>query len=268
MENMTLSSTASKSGTQVVQRVAALLRGISARNRVGARLIDLCEEVGIERPTAHRILQGLVSEGLVRQDEASKRYFLGNAMYEMGLAASPKTNLRDVCHSYLQQIAQRTGDMVFLTMRSGFDGVCIDRAEGAFPIKVFVLDVGMRRPLNIGSGAMAILSFLNDDEINRILSVNMERSLEKYPNYSEANVRKTIARARTKGFVLTDVIDLPGVRSIAMPIFDSHRQPIAAISLSTVVQRMDRSRTETLLNDLSSAVEQIQSKLILLEDDV
>ena len=178
-------------------------------------------------------------------------------MYEMGLAASPKTNLRDVCHSYLQQIAQRTGDMVFLTMRSGFDGVCIDRAEGAFPIKVFVLDVGMRRPL----------SFLNDDEINRILSVNMERSLEKYPNYSEANVRKTIARARTKGFVLTDVIDLPGVRSIAMPIFDSHRQPIAAISLSTVVQRMDRSRTETLLNDLSSAVEQIQSKLILLEDD-
>ena len=73
---MTNPSAATKSGTQVVQRVAALLRGVSARNRIGARLIDLCTEVSIERPTAHRILQGLVSEGLIRQDEATKRYFL------------------------------------------------------------------------------------------------------------------------------------------------------------------------------------------------
>ena len=262
---MAQNSTASKSGTQVVQRVAALLRGISARNRVGARLIDLCDEVGIERPTAHRILQGLVSEGLIRQDESSKRYFLGSAMYEMGLAASPKTNLRDLCHPYMQQIAQQTGDMVFLTMRSGFDGVCIDRAEGAFPIKVFVLDVGMRRPLNIGSGALAILSFLNDDEINRILSVNLDRSLEKYPHYSEANVRKSIARARSKGYVLTDVIDLPGVRSVAMPIFDRHHQPVAAISVSTVAQRLDRHRTETVMSYIARAIEQIQPDVVRMD---
>ncbi len=70
---MTPPTAAIKSGTQVVQRVAALLRSVSARNRLGARLIDLCTEVNIERPTAHRILQGLVSEGLIRQDETSKR---------------------------------------------------------------------------------------------------------------------------------------------------------------------------------------------------
>ncbi len=114
---------------------AALLRSVSARNRLGARLIDLCTEVNIERPTAHRILQGLVSEGLIRQDETTKRYFLGSMIYEMGLAASPRTNMRDLCHAHLQQIAQATGDTVFLTTRTGFDGVCIDRAEGAFPIK-------------------------------------------------------------------------------------------------------------------------------------
>jgi len=90
---MTIATPAIKSGTQVVQRVAALMRGVSARNRVGARLIDLCTEINIERPTAHRILQGLVSEGLIRQDESTKRYFLGNVVYEMGLAASPRTAL-------------------------------------------------------------------------------------------------------------------------------------------------------------------------------
>jgi DNA-binding IclR family transcriptional regulator len=77
---MTTPTAAIKSGTQVVQRVAALLRSVSARNRLGARLIDLCTEVNIERPTAHRILQGLVSEGLIRQDETTKRYFLVNCI--------------------------------------------------------------------------------------------------------------------------------------------------------------------------------------------
>ena len=237
---MTIPSAATKSGTQVVQRVAALLRGVSARNRIGARLIDLCTEVAIERPTAHRILQGLVSEGLIRQDESTKRYFLGSAIYEMGLAASPRTNIRDLCHPHLQQIAQATGDTVSLTARAGFDGVCIDRAEGAFPIKVFVLEVG---------------------------KVNAERCREKYPNYSEANARKTIARARTRGFVISDVIELPGVRSIAVPLRDKNNVPIAGISVSTLTTRMDKARSDLALSEITKAIEQIQKHLLTAEPD-
>lgn len=261
----TSSLTTTKSGTQVIQRVAALLRGISIRNRVGARLIDLCGEVQIERPTAHRILQGLVSEGLVRQDETNKRYYLGSAIYEMGLAASPRTNIRDVCHPYLQQIAQQTGDTVFLTMRAGFDGVCIDRAEGAFPIKVFVLDIGRRRPLNVGGGALAIMSFLDSDEMNRILAANHDRCVERYQNYCENAARKTIVKARSKGFVVSDSIELPGVRTIAVPIFDRNNQPIAAISVSTVIQRMDKNRSEMVLSCITSAIERIQPNIYKID---
>jgi DNA-binding IclR family transcriptional regulator len=264
---MTIPSAATKSGTQVVQRVAALLRGVSARNRIGARLIDLCTEVAIERPTAHRILQGLVSEGLIRQDESTKRYFLGSAIYEMGLAASPRTNIRDLCHPHLQQIAQATGDTVSLTARAGFDGVCIDRAEGAFPIKVFVLEVGKRRPLNVGGGALAIMSFLDDNEIERIFKVNAERCRDKYPNYSEANARKTIARARTRGFVISDVIELPGVRSIAVPLRDKNNVPIAGISVSTLTTRMDKARSDLALSEITKAIEQIQQHLLAAEPD-
>lgn len=267
LASLTSSSSATKSGTQVIQRVAALLRGISLHNRIGARLIDLCAEVEIERPTAHRILQGLVSEGLVRQDEANKRYYLGSAMYEMGLTASPRTNIRDLCHPYLQQIAQQTGDTVFLTMRTGFDGVCIDRAEGAFPIKVFVLDIGRRRPLNVGGGALAIMSFLDDDEMSRILKINHDRCVEKYPNYSESAARKTITRARSKGFVVSDSIELPGVRTIAVPLFDRQQQPIAAISVSTVIQRMDKNRSEMVLSCITHSIERIQPYLTKLEVD-
>jgi DNA-binding IclR family transcriptional regulator len=258
---MTQQSVNSKSGTQVIQRVAALLNSISGRNRIGARLVDLCEDVALERPTAHRILQGLVTERLVRQDEKSRRYFLGSLVYEMGLAAAPRTGLRDICHPYLQTIANQTGDTVFLTVRSGFDGVCMDRAEGAFPIKVFVLDVGRRRPLNVGGGALAIFSYMQDDEIDRIFKINKERTLEKYPNYSESLVRKKIAEARNLGYVVSEVIEVPGVRTVAVPVRDAQGQPIAGISVSTLAQRLEKDRLEMVTSSIKEAVKAIEFSL-------
>lgn len=258
---MTKQSVNSRSGTQVIQRVAALLNSISGRNRIGGRLVDLCFDVSLERSTAHRILQGLVAERLVRQDEKSRRYFLGSLAYEIGLAAAPRTGLRDICHPYLQTIANQTGDTVFLTVRSGFDGVCMDRAEGAYPIKVFVLDVGRRRPLNVGAGALAIFSYMQDDEIDRIFKINSGRTLEKYPNYSENLVRKNIAEARNLGYVVSEVIEVPGVRAVAVPVRDDHGQPIAGISVSALAQRLDKDRLDMVISSIKEAVRAIEFSL-------
>src|SRR6218665_2093181 len=129
-------------GSQVVQRIALLMRLVAAGQGSGLRLADLYRAADLERPTVHRLLQSLVAERLLRQDSHTHRYFLGPAMYEMGLAASPTLAL---------------GDIVFLTERSGLDGVCTDRAEGDAPIKVYVLEIGRRRPLTVGGGSAAIL---------------------------------------------------------------------------------------------------------------
>jgi len=248
------------SGSQVVQRVALLMRMIAAGQRSGLRLADLHRAAGLERPTAHRLLQALVAERLLRQDGESRRYFLGPAMYEMGLAASPQLALRDICHPHLQRIAQVTGDTVFLTERSGLDGVCTDRAEGNAPIKAYVLEVGKRRPLTVGGGAAAILSAMDEVEFDRICQANRERTLRKFPRYSETVLRRTVARARAQGFVLSKVLEIPDVRTVAVPIRDAG-QPIAAISLSTVATRMDDERAQELAGVIRRAVQAIEAAL-------
>lgn len=247
-----------RTGTQVVHRVAALLRAIAARNRVGMHLGELCEQVGIVRPTAHRILQALVAEQLVQQDERTKCYFLGRRVYEMGLAAAPPVNLRDICHPFLKTIAQQTGDTAFLTVRSGFDGICLDRVEGDFPVRVFVLEVGRQRPLNVGGGALAILSCLPDDEVDRILRVNHARTVQSRPRYSETAVRRIIARARERGYVVNDVIEIPGVRSIAVPVRDARGRPVAALSVATLATRLERPRVEEVYSYLAEAADALR----------
>jgi len=248
-------------GTQVVQRVSLLLRLITANHRHGMRLVDLARESGLERPTAHRLLQALIAERLVLQQHQSKLYHLGPALYEMGLAAAPSMPLRDLCHPHLMSIAEATGDTVFLTARSGFDGVCVDRVEGAYPIKVFVLDVGRRRPLQVGGGGVAILSALTDDEIARIGAANAPALAEHYPGHSDADLRRRVLHARRHGYVVKDVLEMQGVRTVAVPLRDPRGQPVAAISVATLSTRLDTTRAAEVAQIIRRAVTRIEQQL-------
>jgi DNA-binding IclR family transcriptional regulator len=248
-------------GSQVVQRVALLMRLVAAAQRTGLRLTDLYRAAGLQRPTAHRLLQALVAERLLRQDQENRRYFLGQAVYEMGLAASPEIALHDICQPHLERIAQLTGDTVFLTERSGLDAVCTGRAEGGSPIKAYVLEVGKRRPLTVGGGATAIMSALGDIELARVCRANLERTLKRYPRYAEAALRRNIAHARARGYVVSKVLDLPDVCTVAMPIRAPGGAPVAAISVATINARMGDKRAQTVAGFLRQAIDAIEAEL-------
>lgn len=243
----------------MIHRSAMLLRLITANNRLGMRLVDLHVQAELSRPTAHRILQALVSELLVRQDGHSKRYFLGSQTYEMGLAAAPAFDLRDICQPFLQQVAQQSGDTVFLTTRSGFDGVCLARAEGAYPIKAFVLDIGRRRPLQIGGGALAMLSGFANDEIERIWQANRERVLRQYPGFDVDAMWRRIHQTRMKGYLLNDVLEVDGVSSLAVPILGLGNMPVGAISISALRIRLSDGLIDDKVTMLQNAVAEIQN---------
>jgi DNA-binding IclR family transcriptional regulator len=245
-------------GTQTIQRAALLLRLLSAHHRTGLRLVDLYQKAGLERSTTHRILQGLIAERLAAQHPRSKRYFLGEQMYQMGLAAAPPFNLRDLCHPYIHALAEQTGDTVFLVSRSGFDGVCLDRAEGSFPIRVFIMEVGRSRPLNIGAANMAMMSTMADEDIERICRANHERVAQQYPNYTDARLRERIGQARRKGYVVNDILEVPNARAIAVPVHTSFEGAAnAAISISAVAGRITGSRIEQLSRLLSETARTI-----------
>jgi DNA-binding IclR family transcriptional regulator len=243
-----------------------MLRLLAAHNRTGLRLVDLYKGALLERSTAHRILQGLIAEQLVAQHSVSKRYFLGSSVYEMGLAAAPRFQLRDVCHPHIKALAEQTGDTVFLAVRSGFNGVCIDRLEGSFPIRVFVMDVGRPRPLNIGGCNISIMSTLSDEEIERICRVNQERIAEAYPNYSESALWKRIKEVRANGFLVNEIIEAPNARSVAVPIHGPYEGPaIAAISISAVASRMQAPRVSELSVLLREIVKRIETDIAVMQ---
>src|SRR5690606_22909690 len=110
------------------------------------RLVDIAAMASMDKSTAQRLLHRLVHERLLARDPV-RGYRLGPLLYELGLAALPGTNLREVSQAPLHELAHSTGDMVFLVIRSGFESVCLNRIAGNYPIQTMTRTEGDRHPL-------------------------------------------------------------------------------------------------------------------------
>ena len=242
------------SGTQVLQRASAVLRLVSSHNRTGVRLVDLMALIPLERSTMHRILQSLVSDGLLAQDQSTKRYVLGPFAYELGIAASTRVDLGRVSQKPLQEVANLTGDTAFLIIRAGMDGLCIDRREGGYPVKAFVLTPGQRRPLGVGAGSVALLSALPDREVRDVIAANAARYEEPPHPVTARSVWKAVVTTRENGFSLHDIREIKGLRAIAIPIAGEHGDVYGAVSVSALSMRLRGRHLAEALAAIKSAV--------------
>lgn len=248
------------SGTQTIQRASLLVRLIAARSRTGMRLADVVQHAKLERPTAHRILKCLVEEGFLMQAPDSHLYFLGPLIFELGLASSPQFNLVDICRPSLQRIADKSGDTVFLSVRSGHDSVCLDRKEGAFPIKALTLDVGTRRPLGVGAGGLALLLRLSDEAIDVIVRANAKR-LGAFHKLTVPALQKTLKRSQQLGYALNDAHIVEGATTLGLPIVNRFGHPFAAISIAAISSRMTSRRQGELIAVLRAEIVAIERAL-------
>jgi DNA-binding IclR family transcriptional regulator len=247
------------SGTQSIERALTLMREIAAHNRTGSRLLDLATRTGLQRPTVHRMLKCLILENMVQQDSETHRYFLGPMVFELGLTAAPRFNLREICHPSMTRIAEATGDTVFLTQRSGLDSVCVDRHEGTFPIKTFTLEIGMRRPLGVGTGSLAILSALPDEEVRQIVTTNAPRLSEF--GLTPATLLGQVKRAQRLGFAVREVPTLAGVKSIGQALHNQGGIAFAALSVSAISSRMSEKRVGELAALLKAEARLVERQL-------
>lgn len=251
-------------GTQSIRRAMEILREFATADSRGLRVVDLCERLQLGWPTVHRILLCLVQEQMLMHAADPKRYRLGPAVFQLGLAATPHFSLRELCAEALERLAHRAGDTVFLTTRSAGNSVVIDRKEGGFQIKALPLEVGARRPLGVGAGGLAILAALQDEEGRRIIKVNADR-LASHSDLDAGSLMAMVLDSRARGYALDRGHAFPDVTGIGLPIMTRSGVPIAAISVVAIGARMTDERIASDVRLLREEIEQLEARLATSE---
>jgi DNA-binding IclR family transcriptional regulator len=137
------------SAIQVIERLASLLDALAAQPD-SVSLKELSQRTGLHPSTAHRILNDLVTFGLVDRSEPGA-YQLGIRLLELGNLVKARLNVRDAALGPMRELHRLTAQPVNLSIRQNDEIVYIERAVSERSGMQVVRAVGGRAPLHLTS---------------------------------------------------------------------------------------------------------------------
>jgi len=231
-------------GAQVVSRVSHVLRIVGEHAPQGVSTAMVATEAGLTRPTAHRLLSSLAAEGFVDHDGRG-RWLLGPELYLLGTLAADRYDITELARESVRVLARETGESAFLSVRRGYETVCLLREEGSFPVRSFVLYEGVRFPLGVASAGIAILAFAPEDEIDGYLE-GSPLEARWGPQHSSDAIRERLAVTRETGYSVNPGLILEGSWGMGAAIFDDTGAPAWALSLTGIESRFRPERQPEL----------------------
>lgn len=214
---------------QAVDRALQILEILKDRPR-GIGVTELSEILGVSKSTAHRLLTTLESKDFVRKDNNDK-YLLGLALIELGKIVLNRLDIKDLFHPYLEELGKETNETTHLAIYDDIHVVYIDKIESEQTLRMFS-NIGKRGPMYCTGIGKAILAFLPDEEIERILD---RIDFVKYTHNTIVDrdeLLKEFKWIRKHGYAIDDEEHELGIKCAAAPIFDLNGQVIAGVSVA------------------------------------
>ena len=257
------SGRATRNGAQAIHRAMSVLRTVAAAQASGCGLQEIARVTGLSRPTAHRILNALASEGFVEQHPRSRRYTIGEQIPMLALARAKKSALLSASETYIDRIAHEIGEATFLTIRTGDDTLCLARRLGSYPIQVLAIEVGARRPLGASASGIAIIAGMSPEEAAATMARNEHRLANL--RIGAPALEQRVADARRRGYAFADPGIVPGTKALSVAITDAIGTSLGALTVAAIRQRIPPQRASKIKEILSSYSSRIALQLPDLE---
>lgn len=247
------------STSQTVGRAIQLIRLVASSKSHNLRLVDIAEMASLDKSTAHRLLQRLVQERMLARDPGRRGYRLGPLLHELGLGALPETNVEEAAEPALRMLARTTGDMAFLSGRSGLEIVCLRRIAGHFEIQTLARNVGDRHPLGIGAAGLAILAAMNDRDADATIQA-IAPQLGRY-KLTEAVLRERLSQTRRRGYALDEGSAALDIVALGRAVRNRGGVPSAAVFVASISGRMTEARQRLIDKHVADCVDAIEATL-------
>jgi DNA-binding IclR family transcriptional regulator len=228
---------ASRYQIRSVQRALTLLRTFLAHDSE-LSASQLSQETGLDPSTVFRLLVTLEAQGFVEVDRRTGRYRPGVVLLELGSRFLKNNDIRSRSIVYLEQLRDRFGETVHLTVLDGNEVVYLEKLAGLHPIGFMSSRVGDRNPAHCTGVGKALLAYLPDEELSHRYPSGRLRRYTAHTITDLKALRAELKTVRSLGYAVDREEHEEGVRCVAVPTFD-HQGIAAAISVSGPTDRMD-----------------------------
>lgn len=225
---------------------------ILAGPQEGLRVVALCRQTGLERATVYRLLHALQA---ARYVSVVSRFHYGPGERWKGLMPSTRQreDLAERLSPVLASVSEGCGDAAFAVVRDGGLSHCIARHVGSYPVQVLVIQVGTRQPLGVGAAGLALLSALEDREVEAVIEVNTP-NLTLYGGMTPSRLRALVSATRERGWSVVGNHATQGVLAVGLSVHDSSGDVVAGISVATTEARMPKERQRKIAQLIRQAL--------------
>ncbi len=234
----------------VTGQVQSLTRGLKllewiAESNGSVALTELAQQAGLPNSTTHRLLTTMQQQGFVRRVGELGHWAVGAHAFIVGSSFLQSRNLLAIVHPILRKLMEDSGETVNLAVldQSDHQAIIIDRA--VYAADAASAPIGGKLPMHASGAGKAFLSQLSEEQVTSLLH---RKGLHAYTHatlVSPLHLKDDSPR-RKRGYSFDDEEHALGLRCVASCIYDEHREPFAALSISGPCSRITDDRVTEL----------------------
>lgn len=206
----------------------SILKALSRLDGV-ASLTAVAAAVGESTAKVHRYMASLSQEGLVEQDPATQRYYLGREAIQIGLAALRQCDPIRLGEPALVRLREQLEVTCFIAVMGNMGPTILRFEEPGLPVTINVR-AGSVMPMLWSATGQVFLSYMDDLNIRsqadqELAQATKEQRASLHGRNPIENLRKEV---RARGCAIIKDTLLKGISAVAAPIFD-HTGRVCAV---------------------------------------
>ncbi|MEH6458249.1 MAG: IclR family transcriptional regulator [Cocleimonas sp.] len=238
---------------------STLLRGLAIMDAVAnssrpLSIADLVIELGLAKPTVHRIASQLEEESYLQRNPSDKRFVIGNKLKEFSTNILSNSSIGAPRRAILEALSNETGETCNCTMLDGYHTVYFDRVECNWPIKIN-LHPGSRLPLHATASGKLFLAYMKKGDRNRILNAAPLKASTEHTLTSEEELKEQLKSIKKQGIAFDNEEFIDGMVAIAVPVFDSKNRICFTLAVHAPTSRQTIESLSTYIPSLHHAAD-------------
>ncbi|GAL25172.1 transcriptional regulator KdgR KDG operon repressor [Vibrio variabilis] len=241
-----------------VLKVFNILSALAEQKEIGVS--ELSHRLMMSKATTYRFLQTMKTLGFVEQEGEADKYALTLKLFEVGSKALEHVDLVDLANKEMLNIIKSINETVHLGAIDEDSIIYLHKIDSSYNLRMHSR-VGRRNPLYSTAIGKVLMSHMSEEEVRSLLA-GVE--FKKHTEHTHENIEPLLEElnlVREQYFGEDNEEQEPGLRCIAVPVYDRFGDAIAAISVSFPTIRFDEERKQEYIALLHAAGRNVSEHL-------
>jgi IclR family transcriptional regulator, acetate operon repressor len=249
-----------RGGVQSVARALTLLEIIADLGGEAA-LTQIAAKAGLNVSTCHHLLSTLVAKGYVARVPDRRSYALGARLIYLSHVCLRQVDLPRRAQPFVERVNAATGESVHLAVLQADSVFKLLIREGRHAVRVDTGTMGKSDAVHATATGKAILAWLPEDDIRRIVSAQGMKRLTSKTNTDLDALVAELRSVRRDGVAMDREEFLSGVTCVAAAIRDRNGTVVGSIGASMPTMRADDEHLRVAKEQVISAARCLSAEL-------